>query len=252
MSVKLSDFASGVTLTDTDHVVGYSNTNTGGERKWTVANLRNSLITGAATTIDTENLTGSRALISDASGKVAASDISTTKLNYLTDVTANIQGQINTKGPGTVTSVTGSAPISVTNGTTTPAISIAAATQLAAGIMSSADKIKLDGLTDFTGSNQLLNNNGYQKLPGGLIVQWGSTASNVGGINTSHSVTFPIAFPTAAYCVVIGTLTSSTDSNGAQRMAQLVSRTTTGFTWFSDRFEGESNPIGVHYIAIGS
>ena len=54
MSVKLSDFASGVTLTDTDHVVGYSNTNTGGERKWTVANLRNSLITGAATTIDTE------------------------------------------------------------------------------------------------------------------------------------------------------------------------------------------------------
>jgi hypothetical protein len=124
--------------------------------------------------------------------------------------------------------------------------------------MSSADKIKLDGLTqgiaagDFTGSNQLLANNGYQKLPGGLIVQWGSTASNVGGINTSHSVTFPIAFPTAAYCVVIGTLTSSTDSNGAQRMAQLVSRTTTGFTWFSDRFEGESNPIGVHYIAIGS
>jgi hypothetical protein len=157
MSVKLSDFASGVTLTDTDHVVGYSNTNTGGERKWTVANLRNSLITGAATTIDTENLTGSRALISDASGKVAASDISTTKLNYLTDVTANIQGQINTKGPGTVTSVTGSAPISVATGTTTPAISISEATQSAAGAMSSTDKTRLD---DASGVNGLVKCNG--------------------------------------------------------------------------------------------
>jgi hypothetical protein len=157
MSVKLSDFASGVTLTDTDHVVGYSNTNTGGERKWTVANLRNSLITGAATTIDTENLTGSRALISDASGKVAASSITSDELNRLDGVTSNIQGQINTKGPGTVTNVTGTAPISVTNGTTTPAISIAAATTLAAGVMSSTDKTRLD---DASGISGVLSCNG--------------------------------------------------------------------------------------------
>jgi hypothetical protein len=157
MSVKLSDFASGVTLTDTDHVVGYSNTNTGGERKWTVANLRNSLITGAATTIDTENLAGSRALISDASGKVAASSITSDELNRLDGVTSNIQGQINTKGPGTVTNVTGTAPISVTNGTTTPAISIAAATTLAAGVMSSTDKTRLD---DVSGVNGLVKCNG--------------------------------------------------------------------------------------------
>jgi hypothetical protein len=99
MSVKLSDFASGVTLTDTDHVVGYSNTNTGGERKWTVANLRNSLITGAATTIDTENLTVSRALISDASGKVAASSITSTQLAQLDGITTTetIQSQLNKK-----------------------------------------------------------------------------------------------------------------------------------------------------------
>lgn len=132
MSVKLSDFASGVTLTDTDHVVGYSNTNTGGERKWTVANLRNSLITGAATTIDTENLTANRVLISNASGKV--------------DVSA-----VTSAGLGTVTSVTGTAPISVATGTTTPAISITAATQSAAGAMSSADKTKLDNIVANSG-----------------------------------------------------------------------------------------------------
>jgi microcystin-dependent protein len=147
MSVKLSDFATGQTVRDTDHVVGYADTNTGGERKWTLANLRNSLITGAATTIDTENLTASRALISNASGKVDVSNVTSTEIGYLDGVTSGIQAQLNSKGPGTVTSVTGTAPISVATGTTTPAISISEATQSAAGIMSAADKTKLDGIS---------------------------------------------------------------------------------------------------------
>jgi hypothetical protein len=37
-------------------------------------------ITGAATTIDTEDLTASRALVSDGSGKVAVSDVTSTEL----------------------------------------------------------------------------------------------------------------------------------------------------------------------------
>lgn len=49
-------------------------------------------------------------------------------------------------GSGTVTSVTGTAPIAVASGTTTPVISISAATTGAAGSMSSADKTKLDGI----------------------------------------------------------------------------------------------------------
>ena len=47
---------------------------------------------------------------------------------------------------GTVTSVSGTSPISVINGTSTPAISISAATTSAAGTMSSSDKTKLDGI----------------------------------------------------------------------------------------------------------
>ena len=47
---------------------------------------------------------------------------------------------------GTVTSVTGTAPISVATGTSTPAITIAAATTSVPGSMSSADKTKLDGV----------------------------------------------------------------------------------------------------------
>jgi hypothetical protein len=50
-----------------------------------------------------------------------------------------------TPATGTVTAVTGTAPI-VSSGGATPAISISAATTVAAGSMSAADKTKLDGL----------------------------------------------------------------------------------------------------------
>lgn len=54
-------------------------------------------ITGAATTIDTENLTINRALVSSGSGKVAVSAVTSTELGYLDGVTSNIQTQINSK-----------------------------------------------------------------------------------------------------------------------------------------------------------
>lgn len=52
-------------------------------------------ITGAATTITSSDLTASRALVSNASGKVAVSDITSTELGYLDGVTSNIQDQID-------------------------------------------------------------------------------------------------------------------------------------------------------------
>jgi len=55
------------------------------------------VITGAATTIDTEDLTTSRALVSDRSGKVAVSDVTATELGYVDGVTSAIQTQLNAK-----------------------------------------------------------------------------------------------------------------------------------------------------------
>lgn len=52
-------------------------------------------ITGAATTITNSNLTASRALVSDANGKVAVSAVTSTELGYLDGVTSNIQTQLN-------------------------------------------------------------------------------------------------------------------------------------------------------------
>ena len=68
-------------------------------------NGKQATITGAATTVTTSNLTASRALVSNSSGKIGVSSITATKLGYLTDVTSNIQAQINAK-QGTVLSGT--------------------------------------------------------------------------------------------------------------------------------------------------
>lgn len=83
-------------------------------------------ITGAASTIVSSNLTASRALISNSSGKVAVSSITSTKLGYLTDVTSNIQAQLNNKQATLVsgtniktingTSILGSGNIAISGG----------------------------------------------------------------------------------------------------------------------------------------
>jgi len=54
-------------------------------------------ITGSATTIDTESLTASRAVISNSSSKIAVSATTDTELGYVSGVTSAIQTQIDTK-----------------------------------------------------------------------------------------------------------------------------------------------------------
>ena len=56
-------------------------------------------VTGGASTITSSNLTASRALVSNGSGKVAVSAVTSTELGYLDGVTSNIQTQINGKAP---------------------------------------------------------------------------------------------------------------------------------------------------------
>jgi hypothetical protein len=63
---------------------------------WTTFNNKQAAITGGATTITTSNLTASRALVSDASGKVAVSTVTSTQLGYV-DATSSIQTQLNAK-----------------------------------------------------------------------------------------------------------------------------------------------------------
>jgi hypothetical protein len=54
-------------------------------------------ITGAATTVTGSDLTASRAVISNGSGKIAVSTVTDTELGYVSGVTSAIQTQINAK-----------------------------------------------------------------------------------------------------------------------------------------------------------
>ena len=67
-------------------------------------------ITGAACSITSDNLTVNRALISNGSGKVAISDITSTELGFLDGVDFNLQSQLNALSGGatggTITGVT--------------------------------------------------------------------------------------------------------------------------------------------------
>ena len=81
---------------------------------------------GAVSTIKDSDLTGSRALISNSSGKVAVSDVTSAELSYLDGVTSNVQTQLNAKasdsavvhkagdtmtGPLTITPKTSGSPL---------------------------------------------------------------------------------------------------------------------------------------------
>lgn len=147
-----------------------------------------------------------------------------------------------------LTSVIGTSPISVSNNNT---ISISNATTNSAGAMSAADKAKLDGLSqgiplaDFTGTNQLLATNGYQKLPGGLIMQWGKVTTTSGGRQT---ITFSIPFPNLVLNVQLtkNNLQEPTDSNGDGDIPVIAGTiTNTGFTISVE------NGNETHWTALG-
>lgn len=91
----------------------------------------------------------------------------------------------------------------------------------------------------FQGTNQSKTANGYQKLPGGLIIQWGSFSTGGGG---DIPVTFPIAFPTGFLSLGY----SEYSGPAANPISLSAVPTTTGFTAASTP---ASQTYG--YIAIG-
>ena len=85
--------------------------------------------------------------------------------------------------------------------------------------------------------------NGFSWLPGGVLIQWGSTTA----VQSSSStvVAFPIAFPTAAYSV---TTTVVTDDNSTIRFSIQNNATTTGFTTTQTNTAHFTN---LYWMAIG-
>lgn len=103
-------------------------------------------------------------------------------------------------------------------------------------------------LNDFTGSNQSLATSGYQKLPGGLVIQWGQVSSTADGQQT---FSFSTSFATA--CLFISLVrwekTSGTADEGGASQVNASRYTTSGFT--VNRDTGFDGTYTFKYLAIG-
>lgn len=91
-----------------------------------------------------------------------------------------------------------------------------------------------------------LAGNGYQKLPNGLIVQWGSISNPAGPSNTP--VTFPVAFTIAVYSVALGAQLATSDTGGHRYQPHVVNPTTTGMSIDNSDV---SSYAAINWIAIG-
>lgn len=120
----------------------------------------------------------------------------------------------------------------------------------------SATLIKTNGVWGLLGGSAALRSStgdfgavmqrpGYQKLPSGLIIQWGTTpaSSSSAGVAT----TFPLPFPNQCWIVDVQV---SASSNGF--MASMEAISTTGFTssMYSNNTTRASG-VTCYYIAIG-
>lgn len=92
--------------------------------------------------------------------------------------------------------------------------------------------------------------NGYQKLPSGLIVQWGSLQVTMPAGNTLYNtpVSFPIAFTNGAHAVLS---TPSNCPNSSWITVSSESFTASGFTLVSAMGAGSGAPTNVRWWAIG-
>lgn len=103
-----------------------------------------------------------------------------------------------------------------------------------------------------TGSSQLKAQIGYQRLPGGLILQWGrlSSPSNE---NSPITVTFPLAFP--ANCFNVITTVEGINSNGNDAFEAYVVNDSVNVNNFIVRFGAAGTswpgPNYIRWIAIG-
>lgn len=101
-------------------------------------------------------------------------------------------------------------------------------------------------LTSFTGANaNFIGAAGYQKLPSGLIIQWGShvAVTNGGG---GSGVVYPIAFPSVGFQPIICNGDNNIGLHFLGVIASQVGRT--GFGWVSSLTNTEQR---VNWISIG-
>lgn len=100
-------------------------------------------------------------------------------------------------------------------------------------------------LKDLAAFAKVASANGYQTLPGGIIIQWGTSASIP--LDTAGSVVFPLAFPTNCFVVIVQAATDNGVGAGAQYSWGTKTKSLTGFD-----INNDATASVFDWIAIGN
>ena len=100
------------------------------------------------------------------------------------------------------------------------------------------------------------SSSGYMKLPGGLIIQWGTGTGTTGADNISgaQTITFPVTFPTAALRVICGTNVDNGSGSAvnADVAWQVFAITSSNFKAAPQLFNAGNGTTKPEWIAIGN
>ena len=143
-----------------------------------------------------------------------------------------------------------------TSGVVTTALTVGTDRKVTLDVQGTADKHLIDKKyvdDQFGASTAQLTENGYQKLPNGLILQWGTTAAgtdNTGNpATTGILVTFPIPFPNGCLNLVTGMINAT--ANNPNYMTHAREITSTNFRMVYDSTDKRSGTIQGSWQAYG-
>lgn len=101
----------------------------------------------------------------------------------------------------------------------------------------------------FAGTNQSLTSPGYQKLPGGVILQWSTVLNNISGF---APWTYPISFPTEVWGVLSTAGTLSPDVDMSATLVGVPSIVNCTASVFVGGVQSSvAGQVSVRYLAIG-
>ena len=179
-------------------------------------------ITGAATTVVSSDLTTSRVLVSDSNGKISASSITSTILEYLSGVTSSIQAQIN-----------GKANLS---GLASQVFFVSIATL-------AEHAVRLGMLTGVFSANGYISIPIWDGVKKNIIIQWGSVSM---GSDSTTDITLPITYPNAVFAVYAcgSFLTVGADNHVGSQGASFMDMSTI-------RVANDASACRVYWLTIG-